>query len=91
MASCRVSPCLNSFIMTFSGDDPRSDSDEDLGPPKGNDRSVPRVLDCDKDGYPVLPAIEDLSLPVLKDICRSFTTMTYRGLLRCNCFVPPQT
>lgn len=42
------------------------------------DKSVPWPLPHDKNGYPILPATEGKSLPEIKDIVRSFVTLSYR-------------
>ena len=42
------------------------------------DKSVPWPLKVDKNGYPTLPEVQDKSLPDVKDIVRSFVTMSYR-------------
>jgi hypothetical protein len=60
--------------------------DQEDGPSKViADRSVPWPLKLDQDGYPILPAMEGKSLPDLKDIVRSFVTLSYRVL----CFLLP--
>jgi hypothetical protein len=43
-------------------------------------KGVPWPLKHDKDGYPTLPAMEGKSLPDIKDIVRSFITLSYRML-----------
>jgi hypothetical protein len=42
------------------------------------DKSVPWPLNHDEDGYPTLPDMVGKSLPDLKDIVRSFVTLSYR-------------
>jgi hypothetical protein len=42
------------------------------------DKSVPWPLKHDQNGYPTLPDMEEKSLPDLKDIVRSFVTLSYR-------------
>jgi hypothetical protein len=42
------------------------------------DKSVTWPLGLDQDGWPILPAGGDLSTSDLKDIVRSFVTLTYR-------------
>jgi hypothetical protein len=44
------------------------------------DKSVPWPLKHDEDGYPVLPDTQGKTLPQLKDIVRSFVTLSYRML-----------
>jgi hypothetical protein len=47
---------------------------------KGADNSIPWNLPTNSDGWPILPLELDLSLPQLKEILRSFVTITYREL-----------
>lgn len=42
------------------------------------DKSVPWPLNHDENGYPTLPDMVGKSLPDLKDIVRSFVTLSYR-------------
>jgi hypothetical protein len=42
------------------------------------DKSVPWPLKHDKDRYPQLPSVDGKSLPEVKDIVRSFVTLSYR-------------
>jgi hypothetical protein len=44
------------------------------------DKSVPWPLHHDEDGYPTLPDMVGKSLSDLKDIVRSFVTLSYRML-----------
>jgi hypothetical protein len=44
------------------------------------DKSVPWPLKNDENGYPTLPDMVGKSLPDLKDIVRSFVTLSYRTL-----------
>lgn len=48
------------------------------------DKSVPWPLNHDEDGYPTLPDMQGKSLPDLKDIVRSFVTLSYRTLFSVN-------
>jgi hypothetical protein len=45
---------------------------------KGTDASVPWILQTDDNGWPILPLELHLPLPQLKEILRSFFTITYR-------------
>jgi hypothetical protein len=42
------------------------------------DKSVTWSLQLDDEGWPILPPSGDLTTPDLKDIIRSFLTLTYR-------------
>ena len=44
------------------------------------DKSIPWPLKHDEDGSPTLPDMVGKSLPDLKDIVRSFVTLSYRTL-----------
>ena len=44
------------------------------------EKSVPWPLEVDKNGYPILPSTVGKSLPDIKDIVRSFVTLSYRML-----------
>lgn len=45
------------------------------------DKSVPWPLNHDEDGYPTLPDMVGKSLADVKDIIRSFVTLSYRMLI----------
>jgi hypothetical protein len=52
------------------------------------DKSVPWPLKHDENGYPTLPDMVEKSLPDLKDIVRSFVTLSYRMLsLSFHCLI----
>jgi hypothetical protein len=46
-----------------------------------SDKSVPWPLKSNGDGLPIFPPIKDRTLPEIKQIVRSFLTLTYRLLL----------
>jgi hypothetical protein len=50
---------------------------------KGTDVSVPWDLSTDHEGWPILPLELSLPLPQLKEILRSFFTLTYRESIFC--------
>ena len=66
----------HSEIASQGGEDD-SDDEEDKKPLR-YDKSLPYQLDSNDDGWPILPGRKDLRLSKLKDLIRSFVTMTYR-------------
>jgi hypothetical protein len=54
-------------------------------PKKSTDGSVPWNLGTDQDGWPILPIELALPLRHLKEILRSFVTITYREFIPCWC------
>jgi hypothetical protein len=57
------------------------EEDDGSAPKVIADKSVPWPLHHDQDGYPTLPDMVGKSLPDLKDIVRSFVTLSYRMCL----------
>jgi hypothetical protein len=43
-----------------------------------SDKSVPWPLTCNADGFPIFPSIVHRTLPEIKQIVRSFLSLTYR-------------
>jgi hypothetical protein len=73
-----IAECLITHFPGNGGDDEKNSSDEDADKPKPrSDKSLPYELQKNSDGWPILPHIEDLRLSKLKDMMRSFITMTY--------------
>ena len=62
--------------------------DEDVPPlptkPQASDKSVPWPLRSNEDGLPIFPPIKDRTLPEIKQIVRSFLSLTYRLLFPCS-------
>jgi len=49
-----------------------------------SDKSVPWPLKSNEDGLPIFPPIKDRTLPEIKQIVRSFLSLTYRLLFPCS-------
>lgn len=63
--------------MEDEEDDESGDEPSDRRGPGPTDRSVPSLLDTDDQSWPILPNVGQMGLPDLKDVIRSFVTMTY--------------
>jgi hypothetical protein len=67
------------------GDDDDDDDDDSDGKKRRRGRSfdkgVPYELKVDEAKWPILPDTDGVSLAILKDIVRSFLTLTYREYL----------
>ena len=75
---CLVTECLPTHFPGNGDDDEKNSSDEDADKPKPRyDKSLPYELQKNDDGWPILPHTEDLRLSKLKDMIRSFITITY--------------
>ena len=68
---------LIKVLVEDSEDSAAEDSDIISPSRKGKDSSVPWDLSTDKDGWPILPLELALSSKQLKEILRSFVTITY--------------
>ena len=66
---------------TDQNDKMSSGGEEDMPSRKGRDVSVPWDLQMDAEGWPILPLELAVPLPQLKEILRSFLTITYRELV----------
>jgi hypothetical protein len=53
-----------------------------------SDKSVPWPLKSNEDGLPIFPPIKDRTLPEIKQIVRSFLSLTYRLFLPCSLTFP---
>jgi hypothetical protein len=69
-------------ILDGSGNKSFSEEPENGLLSKSTDASVPWDLQTDSDGWPILPLELGLPLPQLKEILRSFLTLTYRELIQ---------
>lgn len=66
---------------TDQNDKMSSGGEEDTPSRKGRDAGVPWDLQMDAKGWPILPLELTVPLPQLKEILRSFLTITYRELV----------
>jgi hypothetical protein len=80
-----VSACNNILLLTCFAEGPDDDDTDDDSSDgkvkkrgKNFDKSLPYDLDVDEDGWPIVPEGDKVSLQRLKDIVRSFLTVTYR-------------
>jgi hypothetical protein len=64
-------------VIDFAGI-PEEEIPDISAKPGPTDKSVPWPLRRDADGLPILPAIKDRTLPQIKQIVRSFLSLTYR-------------
>lgn len=59
------------------------EEDDNVPARRPQDRSVPRELEVDERGWPLLPDWSaDWPLPLLKQLIRSFVTLCYRTFFR---------
>ena len=85
-----VKPMVWSIMLCIIGHpDTRLDlhdaGDEDVPPaPTKPDKSVPWPLKSNQDGLPIFPPIKDCTLPEIKQIVRSFLSLTYHLLFSCS-------
>jgi len=67
------------FVSEIEGEGSEDGSDDkEEKKPLRYDKSLPYQLGSNGDGWPILPGQKDLRLSKLKDLIRSFITMTYR-------------
>ena len=78
---------LVSILFPDNSLDVQEAGDQDAAmPTKGqpSDKSVPWPLKSNEDGLPIFPPIKDRTLPEIKQIVRSFLSLTYRLLFPCS-------